>query len=42
MKHKFFRDARIVCLFCNSNNIEIVSITFVPKGGWCLFYKEKG
>ena len=42
IKHKFFRDPRVVCYWCNYNKVEVISITFVPQGGWCVFFKEKG
>lgn len=41
MKHKFFRDPRYLCWWCNDNNVKVISITFVPKGGWCVFYRDK-
>ena len=41
MNHKFFLDPLHVCWWCNGNNIEVISITFVPKGGWCVFYRDK-
>lgn len=40
MKHKFFLDPRQVCWWCNIKKVEVISITFVPRGGWCVFYKE--
>lgn len=42
MKHKFFRDPRILCWWCNKERVEVISITFVPRGGWCVFFKDKG
>lgn len=40
MNHKFFRGPRFLCWWCNHNNVKVISITLVPKGGWCVFYKE--
>ena len=39
---KFFNDHRKVCWWANEkkSHIDIISVTFVPKGGWCVFYKE--
>lgn len=42
MKHKFFLDPGHLCYWCNKNNVKVISITFVPRGGWCVFFKEKG
>ena len=42
MKHKFFLDPEHLCYWCNKEKVEVISITFVPKGGWCVFFKEKG
>lgn len=39
MKHKFFRDPGILCWWCNKERVEVISITFVPRGGWCVFFK---
>lgn len=39
MKHKFFRDAEHLCWWCNTHKVEVISITFVPRGGWCVFFK---
>lgn len=39
---KFFNDHRKVCWWANQkkSHIDIISVTFVPRGGWCVFYKE--
>lgn len=42
MNHKFFRDPRYLCWWCNKERVEVISVTFVPRGGWCVFFKEKG
>lgn len=41
MKHKFFLDPQKLCWWCNYKDVKVVSITFVPRGGWCVFFYEK-
>ncbi len=41
MKHKFFHDPRMVCLWCKNKNVKVISITFVPNGGFCVFYRDE-
>ena len=41
MNHRFFRDAERLCWWCNANRVDVISVTFVPQGGWCVFFKEK-
>lgn len=41
MEHKIFLDPGHLCYWCNHEDIKVISVTFVPKGGWCVFYHKK-
>ena len=40
---KFFNDHRKICWWANEkkSHIDIISVTFVPRGGWCVFFEDK-